>query len=119
MRKDDLLPLVGSDTIMSDAIVTMTEKAMGCVGVMDSSQNLAGIITDGDLRRHMSPDLLNMRADQVMTKNPKVTNENVLAAEAVALMNSHGITNIFVLSTDRQKVVGILNMHDCLKQGIQ
>lgn len=116
MYTDDRLPLANLDTPMGEAILTMTTKIFGCVGVLDADGALAGIVTDGDLRRHMSDDLLNMTVKDVMTANPKVTAPDVLAAEAVRVMNEKKITSLFVI-VDRRPV-GILHLHECLRAGV-
>jgi len=118
MHKGDEMPLIGEDASMQKALLVMTEKMLGCVGIVSDAGNLIGIITDGDLRRCMSPNLLTEKASDVMTKNPKVINPDALIVDAVNLMNNtgRGITNLFVLEND--KPVGIIHIHDCLKAGV-
>ena len=118
MRGPDELPLCDLDTPMADAILVMTEHNFGCVGVLDQDKRLAGIITDGDLRRHMAPDLLQRQAGEVMTDEPQTTEAHLLAAEAVGRMNLHGrgITSLFVV--EGSKPIGIVRMHDCLRAGV-
>lgn len=111
----DRLPLVDASTKVSDALIAMTSRGFGHVGVMQN-KNLIGVITDGDLRRHMSDDLLQKSAQDIMTKNPKVATPAMLAAEALAMMNEKNITGLFVV--DDQKPVGFLHIHDCLRAGI-
>ena len=94
MRPKEDLPLIDPFMVMSEALMLMTEKALGCLGVVDSDENLIGIITDGDLRRHMSPDLLMQKAETIMTPSPKTIPGNTLGAEAVAFMNQNSITNL-------------------------
>lgn len=109
MNKD--LPLVSPQTNMQDVILVMSEKRVGCVGVTD--QQLIGMITDGDLRRHMSPNLLEKTAQDIMTKNPITIFEDDIVADILHLMNTREITNIFV--TDKEKnPIGIVHIHDCL-----
>jgi arabinose-5-phosphate isomerase len=110
------LPLAAPFTPMSEAILTMTEKRFGCLGVVDADGRLTGIITDGDLRRHMDSGLLGARADQVMTGGPKTIRAGALAAEALGLMNAHNITCLFVTDDNRPK--GIIHVHDILRAGI-
>ncbi len=110
------LPLVKSTDLMRDVIITMTTKAFGTAGVVDGAGALLGIITDGDLRRHMAEDLLQMKADAVMTPNPTTIREGALAAEALGIMNQRSITTLFAM--DGQKPVGIIHIHDCLRAGI-
>ncbi len=118
MRGPDELPLCALDTPMADAILVMTEHNFGCVGVLDEDKRLAGVITDGDLRRHMAPDLLQRRAGDVMTLEPQTIDAQLLAAEAVGRMNMHGkgITSLFVVESN--KPIGIVRMHDCLRAGV-
>ena len=94
----------------------MTAKSFGCVGVVNGKGNLQGVITDGDLRRHMSPELVGRKAGEVMTKGAKTIGPNMLASEAVGFMNANFITNVFVV--EGKKVVGILHIHDCLRAGV-
>jgi arabinose-5-phosphate isomerase len=116
MVSGDAVPLVNEGTSMKDALMVMSEKRLGCVGIVDSSGNLQGIITDGDLRRHMSDNLFSRKADEIMTKGPKTTAPDVLAAEALNQMNEKKITQLFVL--DDQKPVGVIHLHECLKAGV-
>ena len=118
MHKGSEMPLVKEATSMQDALLEMTSKMLGCVGVTDGKGKLIGIITDGDLRRCLTPDVLNKKVSDVMTRNPKTTGPDVLAAEAVNLMNNtgKGITQLFVV--DEGKPVGIIHLHDCLRAGV-
>jgi len=112
------MPLVKSGTVMSRALVEMTAKSFGCVGVVDKAGLLLGIVTDGDLRRHMSPKLMSLKVDVVMTANPKTISPELLAAEALAQMTTKKpqVTNLFVV--DAGKPVGIIHMHDLLRAGV-
>ena len=117
MAKGDDLPLVSDTSTMSDTLVEMTKKKLGCVGVVDTQGNLIGMVTDGDLRRHISPDLLAHKTQEVMTAHPHVIeDENMLAVEAVRLLNEYKITNIFVLKD--KKPIGLLHIHQCLAAGV-
>ncbi len=116
MRGAEELPLCRPDTPMSEALITMTNRSFGCIGVTDESDRLIGIVTDGDLRRHMSPDLLKLRAAEVMTRGPKTVHGQMLTAEALGIMNAHNITSLFVV--DDERPTGIVRMHDCLRIGI-
>ena len=118
MHKGDEMPLIQSDASMQEALLVMTAKMLGCVGILDENGYLIGIITDGDLRRCMSPDLLTTKAADVMTKNPKVIDQEALIVDAVNMMNNtgRGITNLFV--TENGKPVGVIHIHDCLKAGV-
>jgi len=116
MRSGDQVPLKPLGTTMSDALVEMTAKGLGCVLIVDGRGQLAGIITDGDLRRQMRPDLVNLLVDEVMTKNPRTIGRDSLASEAVEILNSAKITTLIV--TDANKPVGVLHMHDLLRAGV-
>jgi len=116
MHRGEEVPLTGGDTAMADALLVMTNKRFGCVAIVDGDGVLQGVITDGDLRRHMSPGLLDLRAAEVMTRAPRTIGADALASEAVGLMNSNAITNLFVVEDGRP--VGILHIHDCLRAGV-
>jgi arabinose-5-phosphate isomerase len=120
MHASTELPLVMPQTRMAEVLLEMTAKHFGCVGVTDPSGRLIGIITDGDLRRHMSRDLLEATAESVMTAHPRTIRPNVLAVEAVRIMNGDDqerpITVLFVVDEDRP--IGILHIHDCLRAGV-
>jgi len=116
MHSGDQLPLVGPDATMADVILVMTTKSLGCAGVVTTEGALAGIITDGDLRRHMQADLLALPAAQVMTRNPKTVRPGLLAAEAVHIMNAKAITSLFVV--EERAPIGVLHLHDCLRAGV-
>lgn len=117
MHAGDALPLVLGTTPMSEVLVTMSAKALGCVGVVDAAGTLAGIITDGDLRRHMGPDLLSQPAAAIMTKNPLTIAGRALAVEALQIMNDKRRTQLFV-TDDGQRPVGLIHIHDLLRAGI-
>ena len=116
MRSGDAVPLKPLGTKMSDALVEMTSKGLGCVCIVDAGGMLAGIITDGDLRRQMRPNLIEALVDDIMTRNPKTIGRNSLASEAVELLNSSKIMTLVV--TDANRPVGILHMHDLLRAGV-
>ncbi|MEO8321550.1 MAG: KpsF/GutQ family sugar-phosphate isomerase, partial [Bradyrhizobium sp.] len=116
MHSGDSVPLKPLGTKMSDALVEMTSKGFGCVGIVDSRGHIAGIVTDGDLRRHMRPDLMTASVDDVMTKNPKTIGRDLLAGEALEILNSSQITALIV--TDAGKPVGIVHLHDLLRAGV-
>ena len=118
MHKGGEMPLVKEGTPMQDALLEMTSKMLGCVGIVGGDGRLLGIITDGDLRRCLAPDMLSKKADDVMTRNPKTVAPDVLAAEAVNTMNNtgKGITQLFVVEDG--KPVGIIHLHDCLRAGV-
>lgn len=110
------LPLIGAEARMSDVLIEMSSKSFGCVGVADAQGLLLGIVTDGDLRRHMSDDLLTRRASDIMTATPKTIRPGTLAADALRQMNSSAITNLFVV--DDSGIVGLLHIHDLLRAGV-
>ncbi len=116
MRTDDDLPLAPLGAKMSDAVVEMSAKGFGCVGIVDDAGRLVGIITDGDLRRHMRPDLLEFPVDQVMTRAPKTIRPDQLASEALEFINSVKVTALIVVDGD--KPVGIVRVHDLLRIGV-
>ncbi|WP_296429810.1 KpsF/GutQ family sugar-phosphate isomerase [Yoonia sp.] len=118
MHKADAIPLVPADTPMSEALLEISQKGFGVVGVTDANQKLIGIVTDGDLRRHMS-GLLDRTAREVMTPNPATMAPHALAEEAVALMNARTITCLFAVDPAQEgQVAGFLHIHDCLRAGI-
>ena len=114
------IPLAAETDLMQQVLIVMAARRFGCVGITDGRGSLIGIITDGDLSRHMSRDLLDKTAGHVMTRKPKIAAPNQLAAEALAFMNDNKITRLFVLDPqDRAgRPVGILHIHDCLRAGI-
>jgi arabinose-5-phosphate isomerase len=117
MHTKDEIPIVSLGTRMSEAILVMTAKSFGCVGVCDSGGYLIGVITDGDLRRHMGGSLLKRTVVKVMHRNPKTIAATGLAIDALGLMNRSAITSLFVLEED-ERPVGFLHMHDCLRAGV-
>jgi len=118
MHGKDQLPLTSTDTKMADAILTMTEGSFGCVGVVDAKGVMVGIVTDGDLRRKMSAELLSRDVADVMTAAPRTIGKDALAAEALSLMTmkTPKITGLFVVEDGRP--VGILHIHDLLRAGV-
>jgi arabinose-5-phosphate isomerase len=116
LMHDDTLPLVGAEDAMTDTLLAMSAQNSGVAGVTAPDGTLTGIITDGDLRRHMD-GLLTRTAGEVMTPNPLTIEPGALAAEALHVMNSRKITSLFVLS-ETGKPLGILHVHDCLRAGV-
>lgn len=118
MHSGNEMPLVNEDAIMQEALLEMSAKMLGCVGIVDKEGNLTGIITDGDLRRWMSPSLITEKVTTVMTKNPKTISPTALAVEAVYTMNNtgKGITNLFAV--ENKKPLGLIHIHDCLRAGV-
>lgn len=115
MHKGDSVPLAPLGTKMSDALVHMSAKGFGCIGITDAQGKLTGIITDGDLRRHMRNDLLDARVDAVMTKSPKSVRPDQLMSETLELLNATKVTALFVVEAG--KPVGIIHVHDLLRAG--
>jgi len=118
MHHGDALPLISRDTPMSEALIEISSKGFGVVGVTDTNGDLAGIITDGDLRRNMT-GLLDLSAADVMTAHPTTIGPDALAEEAVAIMNHSKITCLFVVDPEgSQNAQGLLHIHDCLRVGL-
>lgn len=115
MHKDP--PLVPADLPMGEALLEITRRGFGVVGVTDPQGDLTGIITDGDLRRHLD-GLLTHRAGEVMTANPRTIGPEALAGEALALMNDRKITCLLVTAPQTRTPIGILHVHDCLRAGV-
>ena len=100
---------------MSDAILEMTAKGFGCVGITDPRGHLVGIITDGDLRRHMRGNLLDARVEDVMTREPKTVRSDQLLSETLDILNMMKVTALFAV--DSGKPVGVIHVHDLLRVG--
>ncbi len=119
MHKGPEMPLIGADARMSDAVLVMTEKRFGCVGVVEpptANGKLIGLVTDGDLRRHMSADLLEQKVHQVMTRGPWTIGPRLLAAEVLKEMNDRKLYRAFVI--DEGRPVGIVHILDLLRAGV-
>ena len=116
MHKGPALPLAKEPDPMTEVLPEMTAKSLGCIGIINDFGGLAGIITDGDLRRHMANGILDLTAGEVMTPSVKTIRPNALASEALQIMNGGGITSLFV--ADEEKIIGILHIHDCLRAGV-
>lgn len=113
MHSGDELPLIGQNASMHDAVVVMSEKRLGVVGVTDSAGQLVGVITDGDLRRNIERGL-DHSAAEFMTASPKTVSADALVGDAVALFDEYRITSLFVVdSTGGNRPVGLLHIHDC------
>jgi len=116
MHGGESLPLKAEGTRMSEAIVEMSSKGFGCVGIVDRQGSLVGIVTDGDLRRHMGPALLEAPVETIMTRRPITVRPDQLASEVLELLNSSKITALFVVEAGRP--VGIVHLHDLLRAGV-
>ena len=115
MHEGASVPLAPLGARMSDAIIEMSAKGFGCVGITDPRGLLVGIITDGDLRRHMRNDLLDARVDDVMTRAPKTVRPDQLISETLELLNSTKVTALFAVEAG--KPVGVIHIHDLLRAG--
>jgi arabinose-5-phosphate isomerase len=118
MHSGGELPLARADAPMRDVLLTMAAGMLGCVGIVDDAGALIGIVTDGDLRRHIEAGVENRKAADVMTRDPKTVPSGLLAAEALALMTEKKITQLFVLDETAPTPLGVLHIHDCLRAGI-
>jgi arabinose-5-phosphate isomerase len=117
MHKGERLPIVPANEGMSTALVMMTEKSFGCLGIVDGGGKLIGILTDGDLRRHMEPGLLGRKAGEIMTRSPKTVTADMLASAALQIINSSKITALFVVNGGGEPI-GIIHIHDLLRAGV-
>ena len=107
------LPLIKKNENMSKALLTMTRKSFGCVGVVDKNNIMIGIITDGDLRRNLNSKLFEKKAYEIMTIKPLLVNSKMLVGEAINLMNTNKITSLFIC--EKKKPIGIIHIHDLLR----
>ncbi len=117
MHEGDEIPLVTRGQPMSEVLLTITGKSFGCTGVLDDDGRLIGVITDGDLRRHLRPDLLTRPAGEIMTAHPVPVGPDTLAAKVLGLMQRKAITSVFVMEA-APTPVGIVHIHDCLRAGL-
>lgn len=122
MHRGDRLPLVEPETPMSEVIMTMTSKSFGIAGIVDGAGDLVGVITDGDLRRHIT-ELGSADARKVMTTRPRVIQASMLAEDALKFLNAQKVTALFVVEdgddgSGRRRPVGIVNVHDFLRLGL-
>ncbi len=115
MHGGDRLPIAPIGTLMNEALLLISQKGFGCLGIVDRAGRLIGIITDGDLRRHLSGDIFERRVEEVMTPDPKTIAPDALVASALEILNSAAIMALMVVEND--KPVGIVHMHDLLKIG--
>ena len=117
MHKREELPIGPESTPMTDALILMTQRSYGCFGVTDSEGRLAGIVTDGDLRRNMKSELLSLTVGNVMTRSPKSIDPDALTSEALEQLNTLKITSLFVIDGE-QRPVGLIHIHDLLRIGL-
>jgi arabinose-5-phosphate isomerase len=118
MHSGDQVPLARETTGMGDLLLIMASGRLGCVGIVDQAGALIGIVTDGDIRRHVADGIENRTAAEVMTAGPKIARPGQLAAQALALMTEKKITQLFVLADSDAKPLGVIHIHDCLRAGL-
>lgn len=116
MHKGDEMPILSEKSGMRDALLEMTTKRLGCVGFVNESGELTGMLTDGDLRRCLTPQVLDKCAGELMTRNPKTISKDAMASSAMKIMHDMKITNLFVL--ENNKPIGIIHIHDLLNNGV-
>lgn len=115
MRTGDQIPLAGLGTMMPEAVMTLAQKKVGCVCVVDAEGRLAGIVTDGDLARNLNRNLAETTVDEVMTRSPKTIGPQMFAGAAIALLNKHNISALVVVENERP--IGVVHFHDLLRIG--
>ncbi len=113
MHINRALPVIQKNERMSKALIVMTKKSFGCLGVVDKNNKIIGIITDGDLRRKMNSKFFEKKAHEIMTKNPSIANKEMVVGEALNIMNRKKITSLFVC--ENKKPIGIVHIHDLLR----
>jgi arabinose-5-phosphate isomerase len=120
MYRDEQLPMVQEETLVRNALFEITSKRLGVTGVADSKGKLVGVITDGDLRRGLESrgQILELKAKDIMTRNPKTIPAESLAMEAMSVMERYSITALFVLQVSSKKPLGVIHLHDLVKAGI-
>ena len=116
MHTGEEMPLLEEHAGMQSGLLEMTSKRLGCVGFVNSNGDLTGILTDGDLRRCLTPDVLEKTAIELMTKNPKTVTKDTIASEAMKIMHDKKITNLFVI--EDKKPIGVIHIHDLLNHGV-
>jgi arabinose-5-phosphate isomerase len=117
MHGGERIPLVKKGVSMPDAIHELSQKRFGCVGVLDDEGRLCGVVTDGDIARHLDVNLGTLTVDEVMTTNPKTVRKETLATAAMALLNKHSIGALIVVDDDHRPI-GIIHFHDLLRVGV-
>ena len=116
MHTDSEMPILEENSNMQQVLLEMTSKRLGCVGFVNTDGDFTGMLTDGDLRRCLNSDILNKKALDVMTKNPKTISKDTMASEAIKIMHDKKITNIFVI--EDEKTIGVIHIHDLLNNGV-
>jgi arabinose-5-phosphate isomerase len=117
MHKGDSIPLVAKGTPMQEAIVTLSRKHFGCVGVVEEDGRLCGIVTEGDMARNLARNLVELTVDDIMTRTPKTVKPGILATAALALLNQHHIGALIVVD-DGNYPIGLIHFHDLLRIGV-
>jgi arabinose-5-phosphate isomerase len=117
MHSEDTIPLVPFGTAVPDAVMMLSQKRFGCVGVLSEEGTLAGIVTDGDIARRLGKNLVEMKVEEIMTQNPKTVRRNTLATSAMGLLNLYNISALFVTDEDNRPC-GIVHFHDLLRIGV-
>lgn len=117
MHSGEDMPILIETAGMQNVLLEMTSKRLGCVGFVNNDGILTGMITDGDLRRCLSARILDEKACDIMTKNPKVVTPDMIASEALNIMNTKKITNLFVVD-ENNKPIGVIHVHDLLSNGV-
>ena len=115
MHIGDELPLVLEGVKVEDAIIIMSKRKFGCIGVVNASGHLTGIVTDGDLRRHIGPHLASQNIETIMSRDPKTIGGEMLAGEIIEMINARRITAVFVV--ENAKPIGLVHIHDLLAIG--
>jgi arabinose-5-phosphate isomerase len=110
------MPILEENSNMQQVLLEMTSKRLGCVGFVNTLGEFTGMLTDGDLRRCLSTEILNKKAVELMTKNPKTVTKDVMASEAIKIMHDKKITNIFIVKD--KKPIGVIHIHDLLNNGV-
>ncbi|PPR49461.1 MAG: Arabinose 5-phosphate isomerase KdsD [Alphaproteobacteria bacterium MarineAlpha6_Bin1] len=116
MHQGNKIPLAEEKILMNNVIIEMSKKRFGCVGVTSRNKKLVGVITDGDLRRHMKNNILEKTAGEIMKKNPKTINKEMFVTNALEIMEKNKITQVFIVQNN--KPIGILHIHDCIELGL-
>lgn len=119
MHSGDAIPLIGLEARMGEALIEISAKGLGCVGVIDAQGCLIGMVTDGDLRRHMGPDLLDQPIAEVMTCGPKTVQAGTLAADALRIMTAGPVKITQLFAVEDKKPAGLLHIHDLLRAGVK
>jgi arabinose-5-phosphate isomerase len=117
MHAGDSVPVVPLGTAVPDAVMTLAQKRFGCVGVIDGQGVLVGIVTDGDIARRLGKNLVDMKVEEIMTRNPKTVRETTLATSAMGLLNLYNISALMVTDDDNRPV-GVVHFHDLLRIGV-